>query len=78
MSFSRLPPSGRVSRKTIFIADGNNRAAVTAAAAFLKVNVYRLEFDDAGAFSFLMGRYDAHKVRFQRLDAWLRQHAIPR
>jgi hypothetical protein len=51
---------------------------VTAAAAFLKVNVYRLEFDDAGAFSFLMGRYDAHKVRFQRLDAWLRQHAIPR
>lgn len=32
--------------------DGNKRIAVTMTAAFLQVNGYRLEFNDAGAFSF--------------------------
>jgi len=33
--------------------DGNKRLAVTVTAAFLRVNGYRLEFDDQEAFSFL-------------------------
>jgi death-on-curing protein len=36
--------------------DGNKRVAITVIAAFLKVNGYRLEFDDLTAFSFLIGR----------------------
>ena len=32
--------------------DGNKRVAVTVTAAFLRVNGYRLKFDDAEAFSF--------------------------
>jgi death-on-curing protein len=32
---------------------GNKRVAVTVTAAFLKVNGYRLDFDDLEAFSFL-------------------------
>ena len=35
--------------------DGNKRVAVTVTAAFLRVNGYRLEFDDLEAFSFLVG-----------------------
>ena len=54
--------------------DGNKRVAVTVTAAFLKVNGYRLEFDDADAFSFLTGLYESGRVGFAELEAWLRQH----
>ena len=57
--------------------DGNKRVAVTAMAAFLKVNGYRLEFDDAAAFSFLMGLYEGGTMRFGELDGWLRKHVAP-
>jgi death-on-curing protein len=39
--------------------DGNKRVAVTVTAAFLKVNGYRLEFDDLAALSFLIGLYES-------------------
>lgn len=54
--------------------DGNKRVAVTMTAAFLSVNGYRLEFNDAEAFSFLMDLYDTGRLRFQELDQWLRKH----
>jgi death on curing protein len=57
--------------------DGNKRVAVTVTAAFLKVNGYRLDFDDMEAFSFLAGLYDAGRLRFNELEAWLRQHTVP-
>lgn len=56
--------------------DGNKRVAVTTMAAFLRVNGYRLEFDDMEAFSFLVGLYEMGTLRFKELDAWLRQHAV--
>jgi len=56
--------------------DGNKRVAVTVTAAFLRVNGYRLEFNDFDAFSFLNGLYETGRVRFGELDQWLRQHAI--
>ena len=56
--------------------DGNKRVAVTMTAAFLRVNGYRLEFDDADAFSFLLDLYERGRVRFEELDRWLRQHAV--
>ena len=56
--------------------DGNKRVAVTTMAAFLKVNGYRLEFDDHEAFAFLAGSYEAGTLRFKELEIWLRQHAV--
>ncbi|MGD0046327.1 MAG: hypothetical protein ABSE42_04865 [Bryobacteraceae bacterium] len=44
-------------------------------AAFLQVNGYRLEFNDAHAFSFLMDLHETGRMRFEELDRWLRQHA---
>jgi death-on-curing protein len=55
--------------------DGNKRVAVTMTAAFLQVNGYRLEFNDADAFSFLLDLYETGRMRFEELDRWLRQHA---
>jgi death-on-curing protein len=55
--------------------DGNKRVAVTVTAAFMKLNGYRLEFDDIAAFSFLIGLYESGTLRFRELETWLRQHA---
>jgi death on curing protein len=57
--------------------DGNKRVAVTTAAAFLRVNGYRLAFDDVQVFSFLSGLYESGNFRFKELEGWLRQHAVP-
>jgi len=57
--------------------DGNKRTAVTVTAAFLRVNGYKLEFEDIAAFKFLMELYENHKFRFGELEAWLREHARP-
>jgi death-on-curing protein len=56
--------------------DGNKRVALTTMAAFLRVNGYRLEFDDIEAFTFLLGLYETGTLRFKELDTWLRQHAV--
>ena len=56
--------------------DGNKRVAVTVAAAFLRVNGYRLEFDDFDAFTFLMDLYETGRMRFGELDRWLRLHVV--
>jgi death-on-curing protein len=56
--------------------DGNKRVAVTMTASFLRVNGYRLEFDDLDAFSFLMDLYETGRMRFEELDRWLRRHAV--
>ena len=54
--------------------DGNKRVAVTVTAAFLRVNGYRMEFDDSGAFAFLLGLYESGDLRFKALEKWLREH----
>ena len=43
--------------------DGNKRVAMTVTAAFLKVNGYRLEFDDLEASRFLIELYERRRVR---------------
>jgi prophage maintenance system killer protein len=50
---------------------------VTVAAAFLRVNGYRLDFDDGEAFGFLVGLYEGGMLRFAELAARLREHAVP-
>jgi death-on-curing protein len=56
--------------------DGNKRVAVTVTAAFLRLNGYRLMFNDLEAFSFLIGLYESGRFQFRELEAWLRQHAL--
>ena len=56
--------------------DGNKRVALTVTAAFLRVNGYRLAFDDNEAFAFLIGLYESQRLRFAELEAWLREHAV--
>ncbi|MBA3973951.1 MAG: type II toxin-antitoxin system death-on-curing family toxin [Candidatus Solibacter sp.] len=55
--------------------DGNKRVAVTVTAAFLRVNGYRLVFNDVEAISFLLDLYENGRMKFEELDRWLRQHA---
>lgn len=55
--------------------DGNKRVAVTVTAAFLKINGYKLEFDDLEAYAFLINLYESNRMRFQELENWLRRHA---
>jgi death-on-curing protein len=57
--------------------DGNKRVAVTVMAAFLRVNGYRLEFNDLEAFSFLTSLYETGRMEFAELDRWLRHYAVP-
>jgi len=57
--------------------DGNKRAAVTVTAAFLRVNGYRLKFDDEAAFDFLIGLYESGRFRYTDLESWLREHTYP-
>ena len=60
---------GSLSQNHAFV-DGNKRVAATATAAFLRVNGYRLEFNDAGAFSFLLDLYETGRMRLEELDRW--------
>jgi death on curing protein len=55
--------------------DGNKRTAVAVMAAFLRVNGFRLEFDDLEAYEFLIQLYESGRIRFERLEPWLRRHA---
>ena len=55
--------------------DGNKRIAISVAAAFLRINKFRLQFDDLTAYAFLIELYETNDFRFDRLAEWLRQHA---
>jgi death on curing protein len=57
--------------------DGNKRASIAVTAAFLRVNGYRLEFEDSAAYQFMLGLYESNAFKFGALEAWLRQHARP-
>jgi death on curing protein len=57
--------------------DGNKRTAIAVTAAFLRVNGFRLEFDDLKAYEFLIRLYETAQFRFERLEPWLREHAGP-
>jgi len=56
--------------------DGNKRIAITIAAAFLRVNGYRLAFDDFEAHQFMIGLYESGNFRFRELEPWLRAHIV--
>jgi hypothetical protein len=47
----------------------NKRVAVTVTAAFLRVNGFRLAFDDREAFAFLVGLHESGRLRFAELES---------
>jgi death on curing protein len=55
--------------------DGNKRTAITATAVFLRLNGYRLAFEDLDAYRWLIGLYESSGVRKASIEAWLREHA---
>jgi len=55
--------------------DGNKRMAIAVTAAFLRINGFRLDFDDLEAYHFLIQLYESNQFRWERLEPWLRQHA---
>jgi death on curing protein len=57
--------------------DGNKRTAIAVTAAFLRVNGFRLDFDDLDAFQYLMQLYESNQFDGQRLEPWLRRHSQP-
>jgi death on curing protein len=57
--------------------DGNKRTAIAVTAAFLRINGFRLEFDDLGAYHFLIKLYENNQFHRGRLELWIRQHAQP-
>jgi death-on-curing protein len=57
--------------------DGNKRTAIAVTAAFLRINGWRLEFDDPQAYRFLLQLYERNQFRFELLEPWLRQHTQP-
>ena len=57
--------------------DGNKRTAIAVSAAFLRMNGFRLEFDDLEAFRFLIRLYEQNQFQFEHLAPWLREHARP-
>lgn len=57
--------------------DGNKRTAIAVTAAFLRVNGYRLAFDDLDAYEFLIKLYETNRMHFETLERWLREHVAP-
>ncbi len=57
--------------------DGNKRTAIAVTAGFLRINGFRLNFDDLEAYHFLMQLYESNQFCWERLEPWLRQHAQP-
>jgi len=58
------------------LVDGNKRVAISVAAAFLRVNGFRLRFDDLTSYAFLIELYETNDFRYERLVEWLRKHAM--
>jgi len=57
--------------------DGNKRTAIAVTAGFLRINGFRLDFDDLEAYRFFMHLYESNQFRWERLEPWLRRHAHP-
>lgn len=57
--------------------DGNKRTAFASMHVFLIINGYRLQTTVAETMPFVTGLYDMHGFRFEALEPWLREHAMP-
>ena len=56
--------------------DGNERVAFFATDVFLRLNGYKLEVDAHRAHRFLIGLLEKDRCTFDRLQPWIRKHAV--
>lgn len=54
--------------------DGNKRTAISATAAFLRMNRYRLLVNEWEAYRWLIERYESGTMRKPLIEQWLRDH----
>jgi death-on-curing protein len=54
--------------------DGNKRTAITATAVFLRLNGYKLLFEDVEAYEWLRSLYETGRVTKAAVAEWLRSH----
>jgi death-on-curing protein len=55
--------------------DGYKRTAITATAVFLRLNGYKLLFEDVEAYEWLRSLYETGRVTKAAVAEWLRSHA---
>jgi death-on-curing protein len=57
--------------------DGKTRVAFFTTDVFLRLNGWKLEFDDVAAYEFLIGHLEEGTADFGNLEAWLRDSVKP-
>lgn len=55
--------------------DGNKRVGLAATIAFLAINGWTLAASADEVWDFLSPHYEAHTLRFETIEAWLRDHS---
>ena len=55
--------------------DGNKRTAFAVTAVFLRLNGYKLVFNDREGYEWLISLYETQQVTKVALEEWLRSHA---
>ena len=55
--------------------DGNKRTAIGATAVFLRLNGYKLQFNDAEAYEWMISHLESGRFTKSEADQWLRSHA---
>jgi death on curing protein len=54
--------------------DGNKRTAIATAGVFLRINGFKLNFNDIEAYEWLIARYERNEVTKKRIEKWFRDH----
>jgi death-on-curing protein len=54
--------------------DGNKRTAIAATAVFLRLNGYKLLFDDLQTYEWLISLYETGRMKKAVIEEWLRSH----
>ncbi len=54
--------------------DGNKRTAIATAGVFLRINGFKLNFNDIEAYEWLIARYERNEVTKKRIEEWFRDH----
>ncbi len=57
--------------------DGNKRTALSSMLMFLNLNGLDIILPDDDLWTFMSGLYNTHSFRFEALEPWLREHAVP-
>ncbi len=55
--------------------DGNKRTAITATAVFLRLNGFKLQFNDAEAYEWMISHIESGRFTKSEAEEWLRAHA---